>query len=225
MKRFNNSELKGFSMVEMLVVLTVVAMLMAFAAPNVISLVSARTLSGEGSVIRNQLTMAQQLAVSKNADVEVRFFKWADESSAQTQEEFSAFQLFQYNNKGEMIPISAFFRVRAPATLSEDYSTLLQPGYGSNDKDKKYGFQSPQEGTYAAPRGFGGGTVDTKYVSFRFRPDGSTDLPNKSGQQSKDTWYLTLVEGVGAATSGSLPQNYLCLQINPYNGVVNEFRP
>lgn len=214
---------RGFSLVEMLIVLTIVGILLAFAAPNVFSLVQARTLSNEGSLLRNQLTYAQQIAVSKNADVEIRFFKWLDESSGQEKPIFSAFQLFQYGRNGEMEPISAFFRIKPPTTISEQFSTLLQPGFQGSATDRKYGFESPTKGRSSTPRGVGGGMVDTEYISFRFRADGSTDLPNRSS--GKDTWYVTLVQGEGAAQTSSLPQNYVTLQVNPYNGVVTQFRP
>ena len=194
MKEMKNRN-SAFSLVEMLVVLTMVGILLAFAAPNVFSLVQARTLTNEGSLLRNELTKAQQLAVSRNADVEVRFFKWADRSSAQLEPVFSAFQFYQYNNKGEMIPISAFFRVRAPSVLSERYSTLLRPGYGGSASDRKYGFDSPRKGDAPAPLGIGGTMVNTEYVAFRFRPDGSTDLPNRSA--GSDAWYVTLLQGEG----------------------------
>ena len=96
MKYGSNKQIRGFSLIEMMVVLTVVSILLAFAAPNLFSLISSSTLSGEGTVIQNQLTLAQQMAVSKSADVEVRFFKMKDESAALNEEAFRAFQLYQY---------------------------------------------------------------------------------------------------------------------------------
>lgn len=217
---------RGFSLIELLVVLAVVGLLMAFAAPNIFSLVQSSTLTSEGSLLRNQLTYAQQLAVSKSADVEIRFFKWEDNTSATDGPTFSAFQLYQFNEDGKMAPITEFFRIRAPATVIEDpqYSSLLfeNPGSGS---DKKYGFESPRRGSAPAPRGEIGSSVNTEYMAFRFRPDGSTDLPNKSSANGgKDTWHITIAQGPRDA-SGGLPNNYVCLQINPYNGVITEFRP
>lgn len=216
------SHRSGFSLIEMLIVLGVVGLLLAFAAPNLFSLISSSTLSGEGTLLENQLTLAQQQAISRSADVEIRFFKLADESAAQTEEAFRAYQLFQYNAEGEMIPISSFFRIRAPAAVHEDLSTLLQPGRPRGD-DAKYGFISPQRGEYDAPSGPGGTRQLTQYVSFRFRPDGSTDLPFRSGD-ARDTWYITLVQGDGALET-SEPDNYVCLQVNPYNGQISQYRP
>lgn len=223
MRKYSKSGKSAFSLIEMMVVLGIVGLLLAFAAPNLFSLISSNTLTGEGSVLRNQLTLAQQVAVSKNADVEVRFFRMADYSAAQTEERFRAFQLYQYNQAGQLEPISTFFRIRAPVGVHESLSTILNTGSGgATSVDKKYGFDSPRSGSVEAPTGEGGSLKPTPYVSFRFRPDGSTDLPFRTG--NKDTWYITLVQGEGALQSND-PDNYLCLQVNPYNGQVSEFRP
>jgi len=222
MKAFSPKRSRAFSLIELMVVLGVVGLLLAFAAPNLFSLISANTLSAEGSLLRNQLTYAQQIAVSKNADVEVRFFKVADYANAGIEERFRAFQLYQYNLEGDLVPVSSYFRIKAPVGVNERHSTLLNPNSNASSKDKKYGFSSPSNGTGEAPVGDGGMLMAAPFVSFRFRPDGSTDLPFRTS--ASDTWYITLVQGEGALEEED-PDNYLCLQINPYNGQVSEFRP
>lgn len=223
MKGFDTRKRGAFSLVELMVVLGVVGLLLAFAAPNLFSLISSSTLTGEGQVLRNQLTYAQQIAISKSADVEVRFFKIADPSSGRPDAAFRGFQLYQYNSDGELAPISTFFRIRNPTAIHEGLSTLLDPAANSaSTKEKQFGFASPTPGRSNAPAGQGGALVNSQYVAFRFRPDGSTDLPHRTA--SRDTWYITLVQGEGALASRS-PDNYLCLQVNPYNGQVSEFRP
>lgn len=222
MKRIQHSASRAFSLIELMVVLGVVGLLLAFAAPNLLSLISANTLTAEGQVVRNQLTYAQQLAISKSADVEVRFFKMPDYANARTDAAFRAFQLYQYNQEGQLAPISSFFRIRTPVAVHETLSTLLDPRANGSKKDKQFGFAAPTDGRAEAPSGEGGALQTTDYVSFRFRPDGSTDLPHRTS--GDDTWYITLVQGEGALQT-TRPDNYLCLQVNPYNGQVSEFRP
>ncbi len=222
MKNSESSRNRAFSLIELMVVLGVVGLLLAFAAPNLFSLISSNTLSGEGSLLRNQLTYAQQIAVSRNADVEVRFFKVPDYSNAQVEEAFRAFQLYQYNLEGELVPVSTYFKIRSPVVVNENLSTLLDTEANGSNKDKQYGFSAPTMGMTDAPVGDGGELQNASYVAFRFRPDGSTDLPFRTA--SKDTWYITLVQGEGAQNTEE-PDNYLCLQVNPYNGQVSEFRP
>ncbi len=217
------SKRSAFSLIELMVVLAVVGLLLAFAAPNLFSLISANTLTGEGTLLRNQFTYAQQIAVSKSADVEVRFFKVKDSDSARTEESFGAYQLFQYNQDGDMAPVSTLFRIRAPVAINERLSPLLDPSANSSSaKDRKFGYAAPTTGHHDVPTGRGGDIVSTEYVSFRFRPDGSTDLPNRS--KGGDTWYITLVQGEGAIEA-ERPSNFVCLQVNPYNGQIGEFRP
>lgn len=206
-----------------MVVLGVVGLLLAFAAPNLLSLISANSLTGEGQVLRNQLTYAQQIAISKSADVEVRFFKMPDYVNARPDPAFRGFQLFQYNQEGQLSPISAFFRIRSPVAINESLSTLLvpEPG-GPSEVDKRFGYVAPISSKGEAPAGEGGALETVDFVAFRFRPDGSTNLPFRTSNE--DTWYITLVQGEGAVGSTS-PDNFLCLQVNPYNGQVSEFRP
>jgi len=222
MKRKVENNKGAFSLIELMVVLGAVGLLLAFAAPNLFSLITSNSLTGEGTVLRNQLTYAQQIAISKNADVEVRFFRSADLSNAQPEEAFRSYQLYQYNMQGELAPISNFFKIKAPVAVHESLSTVLDPQENTSNKDKKFGFGSPTPGNASAPTGSGGVPQSTSYVAFRFRPDGSTDLPFRT--QGGDTWYITLVQGEGALLSDD-PDNYFCLQVNPYNGQVSEFRP
>lgn len=210
----------GFSLVEMLIVLTVLGILFAVAAPNLFTLMQASSLSSEGSLIRNKLTQAQQMALSKNTDVEVRFYRMADPGAAELEEEFRAFQFFQYNDRGKLVPVSNFFRIKPPVLISEQYSTLLQPGSNRDSAGREYGFVAPSEGVDDVP--VGNSVETTEYVSFRFRPDGSTDLPGRTG--SDDTWYLTLLQG-GGQQGGGMPTNFYTVQVDPFNGRVSVFRP
>lgn len=211
---------KGFSLVEMLIVLTVLGILFAISAPNLFTMMQATSLSSEGSFLRNQLTQAQQLALSQNTDVEVRFFKMADESAAELVEEYRGFQYFQYNASGELIPVSKFYRIRPPVIISEDFSTLLKTKSNTDSSSQEYGFMAPTKGQYIIPTG--NAEVSADYVAFRFRPDGSTDLPGKAG--TTDTWYLTLLQG-GTAGVSRLPDNYFTIQVDPFNGRLGVYRP
>lgn len=209
---------RGFSLVEMLIVLTVLGILFAVAAPNLFSLMQASTLSSEGSLIRNKLTHAQQMALSKNSDVEVRFFKLADPNAAELKEQFRGFRFYQFNDSGRLEPISNFFRIKPPVVISEQFSTLLKPGSNTDSTGREYGFVAPSEGYEEIP--VGNEVQQADYVSFRFRPDGSTDLPGRTGND--DTWYLTLVQGTDQT---GFPTNYYVVQVDPFNGRVSVFRP
>lgn len=203
---------RGFSLIEMLVVVSVVGLLLAFAAPQLFSLVQATSLTSEGSFLRNKLSQAQQIALSQNTDVEVRFFKMQDPGNAETDLAFRGFQFFRYNQYGQLLPVSEFFRIKPPIVINEPLSTLVK----KSGNDEKY--LSPSTGKALIPVMSDQKTFD--YTSFRFRPDGSTDLPGRSGS---DTWYITLVKGL--PNQASAPDNYFTVQLDPFNGRVTSYRP
>jgi len=202
----------GFSLIEMLVVVSVVGLLLAFAAPQLFSLVQSTSLTSEGSTLRNKLSQAQQIALSQNTDVEVRFFKMKDPGNAETDLAFRGFQFFRYNQYGQLLPVSEFFRIKPPIVINEPLSTLVKKS-GNDDK-----YLSPSVGKALIPVLSDKETFD--YTSFRFRPDGSTDLPGRSGN---DTWYITLVKG--RPNDANAPDNYFTVQLDPFNGRVTSYRP
>ncbi len=206
--------LSGFTLIEMLVVLTVIGMLFAFSAPQLFSLLQASSLSSAGSLVRNKLSQAQQMALSKNIDVEVRFFRFSDELQAQVEDKIRGFQFYKYNEVGKAVAVSQFYRVQSPVIISTDpkLSTLLQPGTTG---------RSPVKGISPIPVGVGTQREKSPYLSFRFRPDGSTDLPGKS--PAGDTWHITLVKE-GSDARG-VPDNFYTIQIDSYNGKISEYRP
>jgi len=203
---------RGFSLIEMLVVVSVVGLLLAFAAPQLFSLVQSTSLTSEGNFLRNKLSQAQQIALSQNTDVEVRFFKMKDPGNAETELAYRGFQFFRYNQYGQLLPVSEFFRVKPPIVINEPLSTLVKNS-GNDDK-----YLSPSRGTALIPVLSDQETF--QYTSFRFRPDGSTDLPGRSGT---DTWYITLVKGL--PDQASAPDNYFTVQLDPFNGRVTSYRP
>ncbi|HRX55833.1 MAG TPA: Verru_Chthon cassette protein D, partial [Verrucomicrobiales bacterium] len=126
-----HSSSKAFSLIELLIVISVIGILLAIAAPNVFSLLNAHTLTGEGTLLRNKLTLAQQKALSGNADVEFRFFKMADLENAESESQYRSFQLFMHNSVGEMEPITELLRIKPPVYINERMSTLIEGGTAS----------------------------------------------------------------------------------------------
>ena len=208
-----NGTSRAFSLIEMLIVVSVVGILLAFAAPQLFSLVQSTSLTSEGTALRNKMSQAQQIALSQNTDVEVRFFKMKDAGNAETVPAFRAFQFYRYNQYGQLLPVSQFYRIRPPIVINEPLSTLVN----SAGSDKSI---SPSSGSAAIPVVSDLETFD--YVSFRFKPDGSTDLPGRA-KGGGDTWYITLTKGL--PTDPTVPNNYFTVQLDPFNGRVTSYRP
>jgi len=214
---------------EMILVIAVVSFLLAMAAPNLFSIMRSSELGSQGDIFRSRLSLAQQTALSTNADVEVRFFKFADLANEETEEEFRAIQFYQYNEEGDLKPISEIFRLNPPLVFSDNskYSNLL------TDSNINKGTVSASDEDSNVTKIFGRGVKNATYRSFRFRPDGSTSLVSiPSGDDGAEitarTWFVTLVEGqfTGAADAiGEERPNFFTVQIDPYNGSLREFRP
>lgn len=207
------SQSAGFSLAELLVVISVIAFLLAMAAPNIFSLMRSSTLSTQGDMFRNRLTLAQQQALSTNSDVEVRFYKFKDANNAQPTDEYRAMQFFQYNPEGQLVPISETYALEDPLLFSEDMSSIL------SERDSEKTFNQSQR--------LGSGVDSAVYQSFRFLPDGSTDLNMiREGQdnEAKHNWYITMIEERPGQSTAEV-YNYFSIQIDPYNGSLRVFRP
>lgn len=227
----SRSRNQAFTLIEMLVVVSVIGLLLALSAPRVFSLLRSNELSTQGDSLRNWLSMAQQQAISSNAPVEVRFYKFADQNEGQTEPDFQAAQYYQYDRNGELKPASQIFLIRPPVILSKDpkLSNILDKGQNVN-----FGILSSSDANYKAL--FGNRVLSglAEYSTFRFRPDGSTDLDTRSSSDPDKqayTWYLTLIQqgkpgSSGGSTGGDeLPRNFICFQIDQFNGTIREYRP
>lgn len=220
----------AFTLIEMLVVVSVIGLLLAISAPRIFSLLRSNELGTQGDTLRNWLSLAQQKAVSTNAPVEVRFYKFADSDEAQTEPEFRAAQYYQFDRDGEVKPASQILLIKSPILLSKDpkLSNILDKG-----KNNSFGILSSGEKLFKSLFGSRQLTGLVEYSSFRFRPDGSTDLdtrPSSDPDKPAYTWYLTLIqEGTSSKNSSGgkddIPKNFVCLQIDQFNGSIREFRP
>jgi len=210
---------RAFTLIEMLIVVSVIGMLLALTAPRVFSILRSNELSTQGETLRNWLSQAQQKALSSNADVEVRFYKFADLNSSQVEPEYRGAVYYQHDRFGELQPNSQIFRIRNPLSLSDNPRL-------SNILDQRMN-KSPANSSEIQKeiRELFGLSVDTssvEYSSFRFRPNGSTDL------DKTEVWFMTLVEdgrNVSGPGGSEIPRNFVCLQIDPFNGTIREYRP
>ena len=72
------SAVRGFSMIELLLVITIMALLVAVTVPAVQGLMNGRNLGDAGGVITSQLELARQTAIARNAAVQWQIVKVPD---------------------------------------------------------------------------------------------------------------------------------------------------
>ena len=213
---------RGFSLVELLVVLGIMAIMMAIMVPSITSVMRSYQLDSAAQGMLGQLTFARQTAQTEGGTttaacaVQVRIYELPDynQSSTGAPAVYRGMQAFLESaptstNTVTVTAITKPYFFPAPIIISTNttVSTLLN--------------QSPTLGSTLNPS-FPLPVYQNnyKYVVFRFTPTGQTDLPATQT-------LITLISESAATTHAaySLPANYQTIQIDPINGAIRSYRP
>jgi uncharacterized protein (TIGR02596 family) len=210
---------RGFSLVEMIVVVAIIGVIAVFAVPAASTIIRGSQLTQASQVLSDQISLARQYALTKNRAVEVRFIRYGDpEAPGEDPEKpetgkFRAIQLFEVLTSGTSVPVGKFQRLPVTIMLNSDtLSTLI-------DTESESGGQAPRRPSEQDPELPGRVKKDYDYVSFRFLPDGSTNLlPTKQ-------WYTTVHAITDQIKGNTPPPNFFTLQIDPVSGTSKSYRP
>lgn len=201
---------RAFTLIEMLLVITIVAVLMTLAIPVTNSVLKSNQITTATQMVVDQLTLARQTALANNRVVEVRFYEFENAESVSDGPSIGAIQtlIFDETNTTSK-PLGEITYIPDGATLSKEatLSTVLD----SSRERKDWPENDPQ---LSLPRSIG---TNYKTYSLRFRPDGSTDLGG-----STTGWFITIHSSNDARTP---PPNYATVQIDPFNGALRLYRP
>jgi uncharacterized protein (TIGR02596 family) len=197
----------GFSLLEMLVVILIISIIATFAVPVVTGINRSSQLARGTQIVADQLAIARQTAITRNRQVEVRFFKFADPEQPMSRNCFRGLQVLEVINPRAISPLDKMQPL--PTNVIIDASAALSSLLDPAQKTAVPGAdQLPRVGT------------NYQYVSLRFRPDGSTDL-----LPTKGPWFLTLHEEIYGDGLTRPPANFTTLEIDPINGSVKFYRP
>ena len=211
---------RGFTLVEMLLVMAVIVVLLALIVPSTISLLRGSQVGQGGEVVVSQLELARQTALARNRSVQVRVCRPVNGQFTGMMPLFAA----PATNTDGSVKMSAsgtvttvYTQVGKPVSLpnaviidaGSKLSTLLNPNG-----------VTPTSATSADPV-WGSLGTNYQYVAFQFRPDGSTDLATSTSTP----WFLTVHNATDGDALDTPPTNYCTIQIDPYNGHIQEFRP
>lgn len=189
----------GFSLVELLTVTAIVVLLAAMAMVSFNSIFAGSVLSRSGNMVADAMLLARQEAVSRNQEMEVRFYRlggatgtWRAMRVLKILETPDG-QTNQAMSRTVVLPDGVVF------SALDTLSPLLEKGSIS--------------GAETLP-GYGSAT----YGGFRFRPGGATD-----DRINATNNFITLVED--RQRDKNPPPNYYALQVNPLTGRISVLQP
>lgn len=212
----------GFSLVELLVVLGMIVFLTGMSIVSMQGMKRASELSQAMESLSSELALARQASSVLNRPHEVRFYRYADPAMPGSTEAYRAFQILEqsfepdpgapdYVSPGAAnftpatTPIGKVIRLPRGIVLIEEanLSTLL------TDTSR-----IPAEDETVLPGG-----VPATYTRMSFKPGGGTDL------DLSNQWFLTIAHERPPRTGSEPPPNFATLQIDPYSGKMNWYRP
>jgi len=220
MKKLPLTNLRAaFTLIELLVVILIIAIIAAFAVPAVTGVIRGSAITQSSQILTDQFSLARQQALSRNRAIEVRLYQFADPEvpgeavATATTWQYRAFQMFEVVESGAAVPLANVERLAGAAIInpSATFSSLIA-GTGQTAR-VPVATRDP-----GLPRGIG---HNYKYVSFRFLPDGSTNLSPTFAAG----WFLTVHNLSDKAVGTVPPPNFFTLQLDPVSGATKSFRP
>ena len=211
----------GFTLLEMLAVMAVIAIVAAFTLPNTAGLLKGQNLAQGGHTMADQINLARQMAIASGRAVEVRFYRYADpETPGETagtpkSGKYRAMQVFEMLESGTGRPLAPVQRV--PPSIIIDSGATLSSLLQATDGTSAPVVTDGSNLKFPIPR------VERAYqaATFQFLADGSTNLPKTAGSK----WFITLHSANDADGSEKPPKDFFTVQIDPVNGNLRTYRP
>lgn len=225
----------AFTLVEMLIVVSIIAIILAALLPPIVNSLAANRLTAAGNQLQSLLSQAQQIASSEGRPVEVRFYKYQPTNTPGNTEAYRSIVLMRHYDSGEPSPFTdeagtiltnpisvhhgEFLHLPegvAIASSPSASSILTLPQADTQQENHSYNLNSNSRTPYEFP------AENPEYRSFIFRSS-STNLP----ANPSDRWFVTLVadnDEERKTPITSVP-NYYCVQIDPINGRITTYRP
>jgi len=194
---------RGFSLIELLVVMVIIGIVAALSLPAVSSVSRGFNITSGGQMVVDQIGLARQTALAKNRNAEVRFYKKKGVSGSDVN--VIGMQVWSQASRNGAIVYEPASRVSWLPTgvkilESDTYSPLIGTKFSS------------ERGFLDLPAGA------ESYVAVRFRATG-----NPEAALNFETNFITLVSE--QEQGSTRPLNYFTVQIDPLTGRTAIYRP
>jgi len=226
----------GFSLVELLAVITIMAILLAYSAPSMLSAINGARLSQAGEEIQGYLSEAQERSVALGRPVEVRLYRIPlndGDPSEPAGGYFRGLMMLEYYQAGEPDPRGGMSPALATALAVANRPMMVMPSGIVASEDSSLSTLTTAGSLQGATATDVPTIVKTQtgyedfefdgtpnYASFVIFPDG-TNLPSGGGSK----WFITLLESNSFTSPVSDLKNFYTIQIDPTTARVTAFRP
>lgn len=213
MKNFQSQRWqRGFSLIELIATIVILTTIALLTIPAFDQLVKSARLTNAGRIVVDELSLAQQAALTKNSPVEVRLLMLPDEGTPlASPTAFRALQAFA-NGENGLVPLGK--PTFLPAGVFIDPDTTRSSLLDGESELRPLADASPRTPSADQPLPKYG--LNYKYIAIVFRGNGETNL-------NQAPCFFTLVSRSQGNTQGST--NFVTIQIDALNGRVRSFRP
>ncbi len=217
------SRARAFTLVDLLVVVAIIGIIAGFGVPYLISAIKGSQLSQSVSMVKDQISLARQTALTKNQTIELRFYRFGnnlvpgENPDQPTTGQFRAIQTFTIAENGVALPADKVNML--PDTIIVNPGKELSSLIGAESQKAGGDFKKPGPTDPELPRGV---KDKYEYVSFRINPDGTTNL------KPSEVWFATfhtLQDLQKTASNTKPPPNFVTLQIDPVTSSIKSCRP
>lgn len=193
----------AFSLLELLVVMTILVILMATAGPALNSVMDGGRVTQAATTTVNQLTLGRLKAIAENRTIGVRFIRTNSTAS------YDRIQLVSIDPAGRATGAEkvALLPDGAVIAKSANLSSLLNTGLSPE--------RTAASGTDPSIPNLG---IAYRYIQFTFRPRGNTD------RDITQKWFATVLLRRND-NSDTPPSNFVTIQVDPVNGGLQIYRP
>lgn len=206
---------EAFTLIEMLVVITIIGLLIALTVPALTRTMEANRLTTAGEGFMNRISQAQQLASSRNQRMQIWFVHARAADSIDDTPAYRSYAICEVPADGAQAKIVAGpFPVEKGIVISDTptKSPLLS---------------DPAISVPAAMSAESG----AKGAVLELSPDGGMKKMRSSGNGlvPEDTplasSFITFLNDTPAELTADMPKNYYTVQIDPYTSRARSFRP